>query len=1795
MPELSDVEVFGNGKELSDSEVFGRGELTDADVFGRPDELSMAASRAPAFFPGREGEGGLYTPRVDPAMRVPELSTDLSPLTAPLVPVRKAFGAVGEQLKSIAETHRKEHGVDMGALPALTVPAGVVAGIEKVAGGAADFMMSPLGLATAGLGAAPGAVRALASTAFAADMVSHAPDAWQKYWEAAYAGDRGAQAEALTEGLATLGMAGLAGSHGYHEAHQAIVPAAARLARALDRTEPMPGAGAAQPEPVTFEVAAPVAGERFNFEQARAARVSRADLQQPAAELVDQEVPAVVEPVATKAHETPAGNMPERLLETQRAVIQADKALEQRQAEDVPATTHFDPAAIPTVELPIKDIRLSKDVPNFKADADPETGVVAGQQLEGKFERLGTPPIVVWRRSSGDLEVITGRHRLDLARRSGEKTIPTQIVDEAAGFTREKAMVFDAAANIRDGQGSIEDYADFFRNTQQLTPAEAGAQGLLGRAKGRAGWDIGRSASDDLYALYKAGKVNEGQTLAIARAAPADAGAQRIGIKYALAGKSADFIGNVLKAAQSEAGQRGETLDLFGTDDDAMRQMEARAERAAAAQKEIIEQIRAVQGAAKRPEAARKLGVDVGDPDGVRRRVDELKAEAVRWVNWPLHPDLVERVTGKAAGGGGETLQLSAPESVEEQRARLEREAQAAGAAAEQRASEERTATAKRKMFEKAAAPLGGDLGSAGQGGLFVEPGQQEIFQTRPKGTSGMGRPVAGLPAPPPGTATGVHASTGLPVHMDRTLPGRIDNPTVMAALENVMRAIGSQVPIRTGRFYQRALGIYKSFVETIRLRQADDIPTAAHEVAHAFSDVIFGSPLSRPLIAAVGNKAVVKELRALGKALYGNRQPVAGYTAEGLSELTRLWLTTEDAAKQAPAATAWFENTLLAAHPEMAEALSAAREKIDLWRGQGAKGRAQAQMQGPPGAVARLKAAARKFLGTQAQIEEFEPLRELSEGFAKTAGRRLAPAADPFLLASAKRGSAGAVMDTMVERGMVDVWGNITGPGLKEALARVKPAEAQDFALYLWSRRALERWALGKNPGMAREDAVHLRTALETPAFVDAANKWYRWWDGILQYVKDANPAGNGPLIEAIRKGSHDYVPLARVLDPLRTKGESAHGTGGGLQRMHGSGLPIRDIYQQSLLVAEKMISKAHKDMVLEAVFKLSREEGMGWLVEKVPRARVMESVNIEKIRQQLEAAGVDTSAIAADELLQFASHQDAPRGSDPIMVRETPTGPEWYQVPARVYDLLQGLDPARLGPVADLFLAAPNRLFKLGTTGLRASFSLVTNPIRDFPTFMLQSIHGNPAARAGAYVHSLFDIMRAGLTGKEPAEWAAFKRLGVQGGMFLGGDVQHARREARTLFRGKFMRRVASPVEALRDALSFTEAVPRLAELRLAGKELGWTPGTPMTPNQAIAMSLAAKRITTDFSAAGDQGKMWNQVMPFYNASIQGTRAFLRAFKRGQGLRDVPHAALFTVLKGVSLLTVPVLYNWWRNKDKEWYRQLPWRERYLYTNVEGPGGEVVQVPRPPEWGNAFMVLPEMLFDTWHAHDPESARRGLEHIFETQNPVQLPSVFETAKQQWENEISFFNRPIVPRSEIDLPPGEQRAYFSSKLAVGLGNAFPSQVSPRRVDAAVRSLAGGLGGDVMDAPGQLMRALGIEEADRGAEPADWPIAGRLFRRGGQFSANNQVLADFWDAYTRSQSELQAQHRHDREGTTALSTVDFERARLLSRYHAVVKLELEIAARTKDPEARRKLYQSAAQSAREGLGVQAPAAR
>lgn len=325
----------------------------------------------------------------------------------------------------------------------------------------------------------------------------------------------------------------------------------------------------------------------------------------------------------------------------------------------------------PAIEMPIDDLVLSKEVPNFKGEADPETGVVEGRQLKGKLQRFGLAPIQVWVRLDGRREVISGRHRLDLARRNGEATLPQQQVFEADGFTAADAARLDAEINIRDGQGEVRDYAAFFRNSN-IPRDEAAARSLLSRREGRAGYALGNDASPDVYALYLDGKLPERAAVEIAEAAPGDTTLQRAGVDFVKKGGKTEQVRHFVQSLNElrQDPNFGKTIDqgdLFGTDDTALAAAKKMAEAAVELQKEagrdvaILRQAKTKQSALELtdPEAARLGILDKKNLVQINVALERARASADRWNSWAQNPDLAKLVRERAQVKLSETPVIS--------------------------------------------------------------------------------------------------------------------------------------------------------------------------------------------------------------------------------------------------------------------------------------------------------------------------------------------------------------------------------------------------------------------------------------------------------------------------------------------------------------------------------------------------------------------------------------------------------------------------------------------------------------------------------------------------------------------------------------------------------------------------------------------------------------------------------------------------------------------------------------------------------------------------------------------------------------------------------------------------------------------------------------------------------------------------------------------------------------------------------------------------------------------------------
>ena len=320
----------------------------------------------------------------------------------------------------------------------------------------------------------------------------------------------------------------------------------------------------------------------------------------------------------------------------------------------------------------IADIQVNVDVKQFKSGARLDNGVVPGEELHGEFQKIPAKPIVVLQKLDGSLEVVTGRHRLDLARRNGLETIPANIIKEADGWTPESAALLDAFDNILDEKGSYADYVPFFRKAG-ISREVAEAYGLLARPKGRLSFEIAMNGTDDLVSFVAAGdkRVTPDVAAAICRAVPVPAAAREAG---ALTGQAARYdaiqhyviravIDEGLRADQAEImanGIRAEYAkraeantiqqdDLFGADETFNTEMALRAKYAGDQLAKINLDLRALKivsgkqsgNVAAKDSLLKKYNIKGPDDSaGIERAIQELETLHHRWQHYYTDPEL---------------------------------------------------------------------------------------------------------------------------------------------------------------------------------------------------------------------------------------------------------------------------------------------------------------------------------------------------------------------------------------------------------------------------------------------------------------------------------------------------------------------------------------------------------------------------------------------------------------------------------------------------------------------------------------------------------------------------------------------------------------------------------------------------------------------------------------------------------------------------------------------------------------------------------------------------------------------------------------------------------------------------------------------------------------------------------------------------------------------------------------------------------------------------------------------------
>lgn len=302
-----------------------------------------------------------------------------------------------------------------------------------------------------------------------------------------------------------------------------------------------------------------------------------------------------------------------------------------------------------------------KILPNFKRNADSETGVVQGKELTGDY-RPDHDPIRVFRSQDGTLWVISGRHRLAKCKAAGVDKISAYVYDESPALDMEWAHRFDIESNIRDNQASVIECAlytrgELFEGGHPLSDTEAVQAGLTRKdTQGNIGFKIGRNAAGPIIDALRNGQLDPGEAFRIAMLAPRNLRVQNVGLILREQGESWKTVEDSMHDTLDEQAKEGDKgqMDMFGvldSADDVMRrgfENKYKNRRIKAINDELSYLNQVAGGGSVKRNA--KYDVNVKSPEKLKERIDALKTLRHQWENMRFYPELVQEARRAYAG-----------------------------------------------------------------------------------------------------------------------------------------------------------------------------------------------------------------------------------------------------------------------------------------------------------------------------------------------------------------------------------------------------------------------------------------------------------------------------------------------------------------------------------------------------------------------------------------------------------------------------------------------------------------------------------------------------------------------------------------------------------------------------------------------------------------------------------------------------------------------------------------------------------------------------------------------------------------------------------------------------------------------------------------------------------------------------------------------------------------------------------------------------------------------------------------
>lgn len=822
---------------------------------------------------------------------------------------------------------------------------------------------------------------------------------------------------------------------------------------------------------------------------------------------------------------------------------------------------------------------------------------------------------------------------------------------------------------------------------------------------------------------------------------------------------------------------------------------------------------------------------------------------------------------------------------------------------------------------------------------------------------------------------------------------------------------------VKSGRLGKPGVrGLFNTKTDVIRTGAYGDIPAMMHELGH-YIDSYNG--FSKDI-------TYHRELADQVKKRFGNaydKLNAEGIRGEGYAEFFRDYVSDRAKAKREfPQFYKHFTETI-SQNKELNGTVNKLSQLVHEWHKQSStdrikgsisfEGKSSAEKAVDTVKRGEVKSVIKKALDDvyTKMVDELNPLKLLVDEVEKATGEKISFEDNPYMQAWLARGWVGKA-ETALEHG--DPKKGIKA--FKDIIEPITEKEHKDFSAYLVAMHDLDLHRNGQKATFPLgEDMATFSRLANNEKFVKVAKEIHEYQDRLLRMLVEEGMLSKEAYY-TMKKMYPNYVPFFRDLSDVGMQSFLNGGKGfisvsSPIKRLKGSTRDIIDPLESIVKNTFQFYNAVERNHVGRTFAKLANKDGIGRIVEQVEGT----------------ARTTDNTFYVWDNGKKIT-----------------------YETTPELVEAMKMLDKEQSNMIMTL-LSYPASWLRAGAT-LSPEF-ILRNPVRDMIGASIFSKHGFIPILDTFKGLALF-LKKGNLYWEYMKSGAAHAAMVSLDRDYLGGQIREVmKRES------KYTKYIKNPIELLRAMSEATEMATRLAEFDNArkgytgiGNRLFGSERTPLSPREA---ALESRDITLDFSRRGTNTKKANQVIAFFNATIQGTDKMVRAFKE-----DPKGMAVKTAL----YITLPSIMLYMMNKDDERYQEIPQWEKDTFWIIPGKD-TMYRIPKPFEAG----VLYGTSFERMLAYfdDKKNGKKGIgfkgfgDRVIDSLAPSFMPTAMIPAVEAMTNYSLFRQRNIIPQSQENLPARFQYGANTSEVAKFVGDKI--NVSPYIVDNTIRGYGGGLAG------------------------------------------------------------------------------------------------------------------------------------